>query len=62
MRLFAALPAFQHTASEPFLADAHCDPPAGALTAVGELSTEQRTVLKEHGLAWVLFLTPEAQV
>ena len=35
---------------------------AGALTAVGELSTEQRTVLKEHGLAWVLFLTPEAQV
>ena len=33
-----------------------------ALTAVGELSSEQRTVLKEHGLAWVLFLTPEAQV
>ena len=29
---------------------------------VGELSREQRTVLKEHGLAWVLFLTPEAQV
>jgi hypothetical protein len=35
---------------------------AGNLTAVGELSSEQRTVLKEHGLAWVLFLTPEAQV
>ena len=35
---------------------------AGSLTAVGELSSEQRTVLKEHGLAWVLFLTPEAQV
>ena len=29
---------------------------------MGELSPEQRTVLKEHGLAWVLFLTPEAQV
>ena len=37
-------------------------PAAAELIPVPELTAEQRRVLKKHGLAWVLFVTPEAQV